>query len=270
MNLKPVSDAVSWACTQIASDHSVRSMRTLHGKKTGQMVSTRYDLGNGQFQQGSVFTSGGKDLKIDVMNTEILANITEEKGFSPWLIKAASALSQATFSAKNYKQVLNQKAKFNLVKTGDTNIISVLYQFLPSYFNDAGKFQAFMMAILNRYFMYRQGLYRLPNPISTDPVAEQVDNIGLHFFHIQTIYQLSGAGQYAKDSDLQEYQKLINQGAKFLIVNDHEDNLIRVFSIKDLLMKEYRDTFQELGRKVDYHRNSTQFITRYVRVAKFH
>ncbi|MBO7079192.1 MAG: hypothetical protein J6W64_05230 [Bacilli bacterium] len=49
MNLKPVSDAVSWACTQIASDHSVRSMRTLHGKKTGQMVSTRYDLGNGQF-----------------------------------------------------------------------------------------------------------------------------------------------------------------------------------------------------------------------------
>ncbi|MBO7079191.1 MAG: hypothetical protein J6W64_05225 [Bacilli bacterium] len=68
---------------------------------------------------------------------------------------------------------------------------------------------------------------------------------------------MSGAGQYAKDSDLQEYQKLINQGAKFLIVNDHEDNLIRVFSIKDLLMKEYRDTFQELGRKVDYHRNST-------------
>jgi len=59
--------------------------------------------------------------------------------------------------------------------------------------------------------------------------------MSLHFFHLQTIYELTGIGQQAKKDASDDLKEMMNRGVKFLIINEHNSDIIKVYSVRALL-----------------------------------
>ena len=267
-----MKDFVELGLIQRISDESVRSWRTVAKKKTDEMVVSQlkqYKDGT----SGSLFTISGKEIKTDIVSP-LQTEGTFTIGFDATerTINALKALNYATFSLKNYKGIFKKNNLYNMVTTGNTNILAVLLTIIPTYFPGGANedFYIFMKAILSRYFLdqgkpgssYRDND---PNVAKVDPTTADIDTIGLHFFHLQTIYELTGRGQQTGTSEIGELNNLLYTGTKFLLVNDNASNDIKCYSTRDLLYDLLNKTFSQNWR-VDYRRENPSKITRYVRL----
>lgn len=251
-----IGEFVKSGVVQLAVNNTVRSMVEIKNEE-GKVIGKQMASGVWKFQ--------GRQIKVDVGNdTDLLVTDNYELGQD--LQHFAQLLSHATFSAKSYKDILTSTGYKQLASIGKTNIVSVLLQFLPtlqiiSQLNDDA-YISFIAALFTRYFNYwfYPKFQRDPQP------GEKLEQIGIHFFHIQTIYELMGIGQNSKENNI---QSLINQGVRYLIVNDWNSNEIKVYSTLALLQDLYRETFDEYshgsGKVVDYHRESHSGIERYIR-----
>ena len=260
--------------TQMFSDVSIRSMKTIGGKKTKEMVVSKLK----DKKTGSIFTISGKEIKTDVISPlQTEGTISFNFDATERTKKALLALNYATFSLKNYKNIFASGNLYNMVTSGNTNIIAVLLTIIPVYFpgGENEDFYTFMRAILSRYFLdqgkpghsYRDND---PNVSPVNPTTADIDTIGLHFFHLQTVYELTGRGQQTGTTEIGELNKLLYQGTKFLLVNDNASGAIKCYSTRDLLYDLLNRSFSQDWR-VDYHRHVNGWsgpskITRYVRM----
>lgn len=208
-----------------------------------------------------------KFVKIDSAFQSIDVTVFARMGATPYFQHILSLLSCATFSLKNYLSVF-QRSK--MVFLGDTNITKILLSVLPTLAcvseMEDGQFQSFITALFLRYFAKR-------GTRSTNQKAQQHVTMSQHFFHIQTVYELTGIGQHSKNNDANELNQYLRQGVKYLLVNQHGNGLggdIKVFSTKALLLYLYRDMFED-GTVPNYGGIGEEKIktARYTRVAGF-
>lgn len=242
-----------------AANHTERTFTKYLNQQTGKLEK-KYAKKDWKFE--------GRQMKIDVGNN-VQFTIQDQYGMPPWIHHFAQLLSYATFSAKSYQDVLTGKGRFdNLVSLGKTNILAVLLQILPTLRAiqqlDRGGGNSFMAALLTRYFLYEdymdRGFKRNPQP------GQGLQTMSLHFFHLQTIYELTGIGQQAKKDASDDLKEMMNRGVKFLIINEHNSDIIKVYSVRALLKQRYRDSMAAYGRNIDYHRGANlSAIERYVR-----
>ncbi len=255
---KTFIDFIGTNIGQIVARHTIRATKTV--------------LEEGEEKQkytDAIFKQQKKAIKADIANVNSFnLQVLASYGFSEKFLRVASLLSQCSFSLKNYKQAIHGKK--NLISIGQTNILSILLLFLPtlSCVNSLKPeaFFSFIMALTRRYFLgpYNgKSFQRYPQIPSSN-----VDIIGLHFFHIQTVYELAGIGQQSSQLS-SELNNFLKQGVQYLLVNDWNGVEIKVYSVKQLLYESYRESFSDLGRKVDYRRGSSSAIARYVRVANY-
>lgn len=217
-----------------------------------------------------VFNMLGRQIKADIVNTkgwdfQVLANY----GFTDDFLKDLSLLQYCSFSLKNYE-------KISTVSLGESNIVRLLLLILPTFNSIAilnpQQYVSFLMALFTRYYIGpKNGAVFFRNPCS---YADNINLIGLHFFHIQMIYELSGVGQQAKkteettDKRLFQLNNLLSKGVQYLIVNDNTSEDIRVLSVKKILYDTFQYYFQNNNilygriRIPDYRRGTQSIVER--------
>lgn len=216
-----------------------------------------------------IFNMVGRQIKADIVNTkEWNFEVLADYGFSNDFLKDVALLQQCSFSLKSYD---NMKT----VKLGHSNIIRLLLLILPTFNSIAilnpEQYISFLMALFTRYYNPKSQSMFFRNPWS--PQAN-ISLIGLHFFHIQIIYELMGIGQQGHknedimDDRLAEINQLLIKGVNYLIVNDHTSENIKVLSTKKILYDTFQYYFQNNGqlngsvRIPDYRRGTQSIITR--------
>lgn len=144
------------------------------------------------------YIPGGKSIKIDnigFMELNLKSNAT------PAMEKIFNIMKDATFTVKNYGSKGSDYIKpFENLTLGKTKISSILLDILPRISGSQWKHYLKIIA-LN----------------TNDP------SVILHVSHLRQIYELIGVGQVGKNKVLQQFN-----GAKYLIYNDYQTDLIRV------------------------------------------
>lgn len=178
-----------------------------------------------------------KQSKIDVYTNSIEVSQTFIAEY-PKLAEFAKLYSDSTITAKNYSKSFYQE---NGIKLGDTNLFTILYDTLTYHnFFDKKSMFSFMYAIFNR----KNG--RL---VQADSSPED-NNIQSHFNHMQTIFELTGIGQNynirvnKNQYELNELNDLFQQGARFLIYNEWDTDVVIVQSTRQILQKRLRSVLQ--------------------------
>lgn len=189
-----------------------------------------------------------KQSKIDVYTNNIEISLEMEINF-PNLAKFAKLYSQSTITAKNYKEETYKKSG---LKLGNTNMFTILYQTLKYnnfFINNDDALNSFIIALYNR---------KDNKLVNSTPNTED-SNIESHFNHMQTIFELTGAGQNyylhtgQKQYELNQLNDLLRQGAKFLIYNQWDSDKIIVQSTKAILYQRLQNELTK-NSKFNYYR----------------
>ena len=132
----------------------------------------------------------------------------------------------ATFSQKNY-QTLRQ------VKLQQTQGLRILFDLLPQLiinFNSEQYIIAFIFALSQRLML---------NNVHTQPHTTDKEAIYKVFGELDFIYRLTGRGQ-TYDTDFQQLNKYLQQGAKYLLYNETKGSKIYVNSTRWLIYQKFK------------------------------
>lgn len=150
------------------------------------------------------YIPGGKSVKIDnigFMELSLKANAT------PQMEKIFNIMKEATFTAKNYGSKSTDFLKaFENLTLGKTKISSVLLDILPQINGSQWK-----------------------HYLRTIALNMNEPSVILHVSHLRQIYELIGLGQRGKNKISQQFN-----GAKYLIYNDYQTDLIRVKATSEI------------------------------------
>ena len=163
-------------------------------------------------------------VKVDVAGGQTIVTQTvtyEQNKVVPNFNRFAQLMLSASFSAKNYSKT---RSGVNLEKT---QMLRVLLDFLPQLNSTVQREQAmisFLQAIITRI----KGIAKEKdvNDNHIDEVLGQLD----------FIYRLTGRGQ-TYDTDSVQLNNYLQQGAKYLIYNQHNSENIWVASTRYLIYK---------------------------------
>lgn len=203
INQNLLSNAIEDEAKSIMEQYGVKTKRFLEEKgKTGYALSS-------------------VSVKVDVAGNRVFVEQQAQYNLNKIGVsfnRFAELLLSATFTAKNYSV---KKGGISLDKTQPLRAILDLIPEIDSSMTDDKRFASFIYAITNR--MQGKG-----NP------KDYNDEIQSNLAQISFIYELTGRGQkYDTESD--ELNNFLQQGAKYLIYNQHNGNNIYVTSTRYLI-----------------------------------
>ena len=206
---------------------NVKINQELFADELGQKVMESFKVGTQRYFQTIGGTGKGLNpvsVKVDVAGGQTIVTqqaIYNEKQIIPNFNRFASLILSASFSAKNYS------SKRSGVNLEETQMLRVLLDLLPqlnmTVANDKALF-SFIYAISNR--LNGQAQIKTSYDSNINQVLGELD----------FIYRLTGRGQ-TYDTDSAQLNNYLQQGAKYLIYNQHNSSNIWVASTRYLIYK---------------------------------
>lgn len=161
--------------------------------------------------------------KIDTLVQGELINMNASIDFPPGVLEA---LSNATFSDKAYRSKRFDKNSQQVVEVGEKLI----------HLGNSNPYRAVLGVMSNLNFTERQTQYvfyggrNIYQGLDNDPPPEAPDYVRQHIYHMRYVYELTGAGILYK-----EYGDSFASGAKYLVYNDPDSELITVVATSEII-----------------------------------
>ena len=206
---------------------NVKVNQEIFADELGQKIMESFKVGTQRYFQTTGKTGKGLNpvsVKVDVAGGQTIITqqaIYNEKQIVPNFNRFASLMLSASFSAKNYS---SKRSGVNLEKTQMLRILlDLLPQLNTTVANDKALF-SFIYAISNRL----NGQAQIKSSYDS--------NINQVLGELDFIYRLTGRGQ-TYDTDSIQLNNYLQQGAKYLIYNQHNSSNIWVNSTRYLIYK---------------------------------